>query len=145
VGVGTSTINAGNGEANVHAGGGADTITVTDWNNVLDAGPGMNFLNGGNGNDTFYLNGPGQGLDTITGFTPTNSDVLDLSRTLAQAQTTVDLTNIGNFITAVSSGGNTTLYVDDTGGHGTPTAFAVLDGVNTTVATLVANNDLRLS
>jgi hypothetical protein len=105
----------------------------------------MNFLNGGTGNDTFYLNGAGQGLDTITGFSPTNSDILDLSRTLANAQSTVDLTNVGNFITAVASGGNTTLYVDDTGGHGTASAFAVLDGVTTTVAQLVANNDLKLT
>ena len=145
VGVGTSTINAGYGEATVHAGGGADTITVYDYNNVLDAGPGMNFLNGGLGNDTFYLNGPNQGLDTITGFSPTIHDVLNLSRTLAQAQATVDLTNVGNFITAVASGGNTTLYVDDTGGKGTPVAFAVLDGVTTSVAQLVANHDIKLS
>jgi Ca2+-binding RTX toxin-like protein len=112
---------------------------------VINAGPGMNFLNGGTGSDTFYLNGPNQGLDTITGFSPTIHDVLNLSRTLAAATTAVDLTNVGNFITAVASGGNTTLYVDETGGHGTPVAFAVLDGVTTTVAQLVANNDLKLS
>jgi Ca2+-binding RTX toxin-like protein len=148
VGVGTDTITAsgaGAGQNVITTGGGADTITVTGWNNVLNAGPGMNFLNGGTGSDTFYLNGPGQGIDTLTGFLPTNGDILNLSRTLALATTAVDLTNVGNFITAVASGGNTTLYVDDTGGHGTATAFAVLDGVTTTIATLVKNNEIKLS
>jgi Ca2+-binding RTX toxin-like protein len=144
VGTGTSTINVGIGEGTVHAGGGADTITATGWNNLLDAGPGMNFLHGGSGNDTFVLNGSGQGLDTITGFQLTNHDLLDLTRTLASVASSVDLTNVGTYITATTAGGNTTLYVDPTGGHGTPYAFAVLDGVSATVAQLVAYNDLKV-
>ena len=55
---------------------------------------------------------------------------------------TVDLTNVGKYITASASGGNTTLYVDPTGGHGTPYAFASLQGVSATVAQLVAQGDL---
>jgi beta-glucanase (GH16 family)/Ca2+-binding RTX toxin-like protein len=142
VGVGTSTINVGTGQGTVHAGGGADTISASGWNNLLDAGPGMNFLHGGNGNDTFVLNGANQGLDTITGFALTNHDKLDLSRTLASVAASVSLANVGMFITALASGGNTTLSVDLTGGHGTPYAFASLQGVIVTMAQLVANNDL---
>jgi hypothetical protein len=56
--------------------------------------------------------------------------VLKLSDTLASAMTAVDLTNIGNFITAAAPGGNTTLYVDKTAGQGAP-SFAVLDAANT--------------
>ena len=142
VGFGTSTINVGSGQGVVHAGGGSDTIYASGWNNLLDAGPGMNFLHGGNGNDTFVLNGPGQGLDTIYGFALNNSDKLDLTRTLASVASTVDLTNVGNYVKAVKTGANTTLYVDLTGGHGTPYGFALLEGVSATVAQLVASHDL---
>jgi beta-glucanase (GH16 family) len=142
VGVGTSIIRAGIGQAIVHAGGGSDTIYVSGWNNLLDAGAGMNFLHGGRGNDTFVLNGAGQGLDTIWGFSTTNSDKLDLTRTLANVASQVDLTNVGSYITASTSGGNTTLYVDPTGGHGTPYAFALLEGVSATVQQLVGHGSL---
>ena len=142
VGVGTSTINVGIGQGVVHTGGGSATIFATGWNNLLDAGPGMNFIHGGNGNDTFVLNGAGEGLDTIFGFQLSNNDKLDLTRTLASVASSVDLTNVGTYLTASTSGGNTTLYVDPTGGHGTPYTFASLQGVSTTIAQLVANNDL---
>jgi len=144
VGVGTSTINVGNGQGTVHAGGGSVTILASGWNNLLDAGPGMNFIHGGNGNDTFVLNAAGQGLDTIFGFALANSDKLDLTRTLASVASSVDPTNVGTYITASTSGGNTTLYVDPTGGHGTPYAFASLQGVTATVAQLVAHGDLTV-
>jgi beta-glucanase (GH16 family) len=139
VGVGTSTINAGIGQGIVHAGGGADTITVTGYNNLLDAGPGTNVLNGGSGNDTFVLNGAGQGLDTINNF-HIGTDVLDLTRTLAGLGVAADLSNLGRFVTASVSGGNTTLLVDPTGGSGTPSAFAVLDGVSTSVSALLSHH-----
>lgn len=142
VGVGTSTINVGIGQGTVHADGGNVTIFASGWGNLLDAGPGMNFIHGGSGNDVFVLNGANQGLDTIFGFTLTNHDKLDLSRTLGSVASAVDVTNVGKFITAASSGGNTTLFVDPTGGHGTPYAFASLQGVTATVAQLVAYNDL---
>jgi beta-glucanase (GH16 family) len=145
VGTGTSTIVGGNGNDIIHAAGGSDTITVTGYNNLLDAGSGMNFLHGGSGNDTFVLNGPGQGTDTITGFQLVNHDVIDLHRALAGAAGSVDMANVGNYVTAVYSGGNTTLSVDLTGGHGTPTAIATLVGVNASMAALVANQDLKLT
>ncbi len=145
VGVGTSIINAGIGQSTVHTGGGNDTITVSGWGNLLDAGPGTNILNGGNGNDTFMLNGVNQGSDLLTGFKVAAHDVLDISRTLAGASGTVDLTNVGNYITASQSGGNTILSVDPTGGHGTPYAFATLQGVVTDIPTLLSYGDLKLT
>jgi beta-glucanase (GH16 family) len=143
VGVGTSNINGGIGQDTITAAGGADTFTVTGYNNILNAGPGMNFLNGGSGNDTFDLNGAGQGLDTITGFTLNNSDVLNLARTIASVQGTVNLTNIGNYLTAIESGSNTTLYIAQTA-HGAGSAFATLVGVDATVTQLVASHALVL-
>jgi beta-glucanase (GH16 family) len=152
VGSGTSSIVGGSGNATITAAGGGqgDTITVAGWNNVVDIGPGVNFIytdgsNDGNGYDTLRLNGAGQGLDTITGFTPWDGDVLDLSRTLTGLNVAADLSNLGMFVSATSSNGNTTLYVDPSGGQGgTPVAFALLAGSVTTLATLVANHDITV-
>jgi beta-glucanase (GH16 family) len=152
VGSGTSTIVGGSGHATITAAGGGqgDTITVSGWSNLVDIGPGLNFINtngnnSGSGYDTLRLNGAGQGLDRITGFTPWNGDVLDLSRTLAGLNVATDLSNLGTFVSATSSNGNTTLYVDPSGGQGgTPVAFAVLEGSVTTLSTLVANHDIKV-
>lgn len=152
IGSGTSTIVGGSGNETITAAGGGngDTVTVSGWNNVIDIGPGLNFIytdgnDSGNGYDTLRLNGAGQGLDTITGFTPWDGDVLDLSRTVAGLNVAADMSNLGTFISATSSNGNTTLYVDPSGGQGgTPVAFAVLEGSVTTLATLVANQDIRV-
>lgn len=83
-----------------------------------------------------------QGLDTIYGFALSNNDKLDLHRTLGSVASSVDLTNVGNYIAAITSAGNTTLYVDTTGGHATPYAFATLMSATTTVANLVSHNQL---
>ena len=145
VGQGTSVISALNGGATIHAGGGADTITVSGYNNILDAGPGSNILNGGAGNDAFVLNAANQGKDTITGFKFYISDVLDLTRTLAGTAIAADLSNITKFISTTSAGGNTTLYVDATGGSGTPYAFAVLQGITTTMTALTTQHSFRVN
>ena len=51
---------------------GFDAIQVTSGTNVIDAGPGSNFIVGGTGNDTFFLDGThGDTVwDTIVGFHP---------------------------------------------------------------------------
>ena len=142
LGRGTHVVAGGAGQDTIRTAGGADTITVTGYFNVLDAGPGMNFLNGGTGSDTFVLNGAGQGLDTITGFKTTNLDVLDFTRALHGLNVASSLANIGSVLSAQQQGGNTVLSITPTGGSAQ--AVAVLVGVNTTVATLVARGDIRV-
>jgi len=144
VGSGTSTIIAGSNQATVHAGGGNVTISVGGWGNLLDAGPGTNFLNGGNGYDRFVLNGAGQGLDTITGFTATNYDVLDFTRALSGLPLAADLSNIGQFVSTQFQGGATAIMIDPTGGGGSPQLVAMLGGVHTTLAELLSRNDIRV-
>ena len=73
------------------------------WNNVLDAGPGTNFLNGLQSGDVFRLNAAGQGLDTISGFSLTNGDKIDVGRALSGLNVASDLSNVGNFLTATSA------------------------------------------
>jgi hypothetical protein len=146
IGSGTSTINAGAGNAVVHAAGGNVTINASGAGNLFDGGTGMSFLNAdGSANNKFVLNAGGQGLTTITGFNPTAGDMLDLQRTLAGTTILPDLSNIANFVTAITSAGSTTLYVDPTGGHGTPVAFAVLKGVQASIAQLSAAHQFSLS
>jgi hypothetical protein len=148
-GSGTSTFNAGSGNDAVHVTGGTDNITInaTGSGNLFDAGPGLNFLNAdGSAGNTFMLNpgsNPSTSLTTITGFNPAG-DILDLKRTLAGTSILPSLSNLGSLVTSAFSGANTTLYVNPTG-HGTATAFAVLDGVHLTVAQLLAAKDFSLS
>ena len=51
---------------------GFDAVALSSGSNVVDAGPGSNFLVGGTGADTFFLDGTHGGVvwDTIVGFHP---------------------------------------------------------------------------
>jgi hypothetical protein len=82
-------------------------------------------------------------MTAITGFSLAAGDILDIKRTLAG--TGGNLGNVASYITAATTGANTTLYVDPTGGHGTATAFAVLNGIHTTISALQAANSLSLN
>jgi hypothetical protein len=73
------------------------------------------------------------------------SDVLDLSRTVAGLSVGSNFANLSNYVTASTTGSNTTLWVDPTGGQAAPTAFAVLDGVTTTVSQLISGQHLSLA
>jgi len=130
----------------VHAAGGDVTISATGANNLFDPGPGMSFLNAdGSSGNVFMLNPAATGsLTTISGFDVAAHDILDLSRTLAGTSAASDLSNVASYITAVTNGNATDLYVDPTGGYGTPMAFAVLNGVQTSVAALQAAGDFSL-
>jgi hypothetical protein len=146
IGAGTSTVNTGSGKSIVHAAGGDVTIAAAGAGNLLDSGPGMSFLNtDGSASNTFVLNAAGQGLTTITGFNQAGHDILDLARTLAGTDISSDLSNIASYVTSSVTGGNTTLFVDPTGGHGTPDAFAVLNNVTTSVGQLLAAHDLSIA
>ena len=148
VGGGNSTISVGSG-ANVQATGGlldTTTITATGGGNQLDVFSGMAFLNSdGSAGNIFFLEGPNQGLTTVTGFSMNNTDALDLANTVAGLGVASNLSNLGTYVTTSTSGGNTTLLVDPTGGHGTPAAFAVLDNTTATLSQLIAGHHITLA
>jgi hypothetical protein len=50
---------------------------------------------------------------------------------------------VSKHITSSVAGGNTTLFVDPTGGASTPSAFATLQGVSTSVAALLTSTTSR--
>lgn len=62
----------------VHTGDGDDAITVVSGQNVLDAGQGSNFLTGGSGNDTFFVDGRGGQVTwgTLVNFHPGDTATL---------------------------------------------------------------------
>lgn len=80
----------------------------------------------------------------IYNFNPGN-DILDLARTLAGTGIAADMSNITSYLSTTSSGGNTVLSVDPTGGHGAATAIATIMGKSLTLATMVADHDFKLS
>ncbi len=122
---------------------GTNSIAVIGWNNVFDAGAGINFLNGLQAGDIFRLNGSGQGLDMISGFSLVNGDVLDLHRALAGLAVASDQSNLGQYITTSTTNGNTTLYLDvQGGGHGS--AIGVLQNVTTNLDGLISHHSITI-
>ena len=145
VGNGNSIIVGGTGQDSVHTGAGNSSIAVIGYNNVLDAGAGNNSLSGGYGSDVFILNGAGQGEDVISNFHVANHDMLDFSRALSGLGVSPSAASLSAFVTAAASTGGTMLSIDTSGRGGAGVAVALLSGVNTSVASLLANNDIRLN
>ena len=85
---------------------------------------------------------PGIGPEQINGFNPDQADVLELRAILNPTLALPDLSNIGNYITATTVGGNTILSFDATGHGLAGTSFAQLDGVSVSLAQLLADDAL---
>ena len=88
------------------------------------------------------VSAPGFGPQEINGIDPAKGDVLQLGNILSATTANPDLSNVQNYISATYSGGNTIVLVDATGSGKPGTAFAVLNGVHTTVAQLLADHAL---
>jgi hypothetical protein len=101
------------------------------------------FISAAAGNQVIAMPAAGLGLDDIGGFSLTNGDVLDFTAALKGTAWHGDLTQVGNLIAAVANGSETDLYLAPTGpGHGS--TVAVLEGVHTTVASLLAHDAIRI-
>jgi hypothetical protein len=106
--------------------------------------PTPTFINASAGNDVIAMPAAGTGLEAISGFLLTNGDVLDFSAALKGTPWHGDLTQVGNFITAVQAGTATDLYLDPTGrGHGA--MVATLDNLNTNLVNLLAHNAIKVN
>jgi hypothetical protein len=109
--VGINSVTLGNGNDAVFLGGTGNSVVL---------GSGADRVVGGTGHDTFVVNAAG-GTDTISNFSLTNGDTLDLTKILSTATLAHDLSNLGSFVTltsvvdtAVSTGLDTKLTI--TGG-----------------------------
>ena len=95
------------------------------------------------GQETICLQSAPHGVQQLVGFNPANGDVLGLNDILETTLAHADLSDVARYITSTVSAAGTTLYIDPTG-HGLQgSAFAVLQGVQTTVAQLVANGGMK--
>ncbi len=131
-----STVPAEQGAATVTSGSGNDTIMLGGYGNIVNAGGGMNFIGGGIGRDTFFLPAAGAGVDTITGFSLTNSDVLNLAAALTAADWNNNMSTLGNYLKVSESGGNAIIAIA-THGSGSGVTVAQLNGVSSlTLSTL---------
>jgi Ca2+-binding RTX toxin-like protein len=122
-GSGTNIIVAGAGNETVNTSSGHDTVTLSGYSNRLIGGLGHSTFIGGSGN-TYEANGVSSsgGMD-ITGFTLNNSDLLDVSKLLAQAGWKQAASDLTNFLKVSEVGQDTIVAVDMTG-HGS--SFATL-------------------
>jgi Ca2+-binding RTX toxin-like protein len=133
------------GSATVTTGSGNDTIQLAGYGNVVNAGGGMNFIHGGSGNDQFFLPTAGSGSDSITGFSETNGDILNLVAALAATGWNHASNTLGNYLQVTASGGNTTLSIVPTGtGAATPIAILMASG-NLGLSDLLSHNSLKTS
>jgi hypothetical protein len=95
------------------------------------------------GQETICLQSPSHGVQRLAGFNPANGDVIGVDDILELTTAQTNLSDVGKYITSAVSGGSTTLYFDPTG-HGVQgSAFAVLQGVSTSVAQLVADGGMQ--
>ncbi|MCG2579047.1 VCBS domain-containing protein [Dechloromonas sp. XY25] len=120
-GAGNDTLSGGNGNDKLDGGAGTDNLSGGAGNDLLMGGAGNDTLDGGAGADTFAWSFGDAGtiatpaVDTINNFeTAVGTDVLDL-RDLLNAPNNATAAALDNFLHFQYSGGNTTIYVSQTG------------------------------
>ena len=91
------------------------------------------------GQETVCLQSPSHGVQQLAGFNAAMGDVIGVDDILETTPVPANLAGVGNFITSTVSAAGTTLFFDRTGQGLQGSAFAVLQGVDTTVAQLVAD------
>jgi hypothetical protein len=95
------------------------------------------------GRETICLQSPSHGVQQLVGFDAAKGDAIGVDDILEQTTAQTDLSDVGKYITSVVSSVGTTLYFDPTGQGLQGTPFAVLQGVDTTVAQLVADRGMQ--
>ncbi len=139
---GNDNLDGASGNDKLIGGAGDDTMHGRTGNDILFAGEGTDTLYGGSGSDQFVLTFLDSLLDTIGDFTlGAGNDVLNITDILQGYDAMTDI--LSDFVHATSNGTHTTISVNadgDTGGAFTN--IAVLNDVNTTLASLIANGNL---
>jgi hypothetical protein len=110
---------------------------------MLAACPRVTYTYRAAGQETICMASPSLGVQQMIGFNAANGDIIGVDDILELTTAKTDLSDVAKYITSAVSGGSTTLYFDPTG-HGLQgPAFAVLQGVVTTVAQLVADGGMQ--
>ncbi len=121
---------------------GPDVITANSSYNTVYGNGGNDYINAtSGGHNDFVLPAAGSGVETITGFSETNGDILNLAAPLQAAGWNV-LAPLGNYLKVTDAGNNTTLSIA-ANGIGAGVTLAVLnDSPNLGLADLLKNNSL---
>jgi hypothetical protein len=142
LGNGTDLVTGMQGLAKITTGSGNDTVVLAGYGSTVNAGGGTNNITGGLGNDTFFMPAAGSGIDTISHFSLTNGDILNLASALAATTWNFQSSTLGNYLKVSESGGNALIGIASTG-TGAGTTIADLVGVsNLTLATLLPHTVL---
>jgi Ca2+-binding RTX toxin-like protein len=142
LGNGNKLVSGTQGMAFISVGSGNNTIVLGGSQNDVIANQGTNTITDGTGQDYFLLPRAGHGFDTITGFTETKGDQLDLSSALSGTSWNGSAATLANYLKVTSSGGNTTLAIAANGSGG-GTAIAELMGAgNLTLANLQSSHSV---
>jgi len=94
------------------------------------------------GNEGVCLESPSHGVQVVANFNPAIGDFLGLDDILETTQAHDNLSDIANYVTSQVTSAGTELFVDLTGHGLTGTPFALIEGVDTTVAQLVADGGI---
>jgi hypothetical protein len=114
----------------------AESVSAAAISSSLSASD-VFFIDASGGNETITIPAAGAGIESISGFSLKNGDILNLQQSLAGSSWNGSLMSLGDFVTTETVGGNTSLLVDPSG-HGVGTAVAVLNEVSTNLASLSA-------
>jgi hypothetical protein len=91
-----------------------DRIIGSMENDILIGGPGDDTVRGNAGADVFVIAGQNDGNDTIEDFSPSDNDVIDLSRVL-----TGQSTSLNDYVQVTSTSSNTALRLNFSGSGAT--------------------------
>ncbi|ATE60095.1 hypothetical protein CCZ27_09160 [Thauera sinica] len=123
---GANTLTGGSADEALYGNGGADTIAGGAGSDLIVGGGGDDTLTGGLGADIFRFISGESGADTVTDFTKSQGDKLDLSGILLGMGATAD--NIAGFVQLANAGSNAVIKIDIDGGanFGSPTQTITL-------------------
>ena len=127
---GADTLYGNIGNDTLYGGADADNLQGQDGDDILEGNAGADTLTGGAGADRYVFKAAdiGTGSDTISGFSLTDGDVLDLIDILSS--TYDPLTDaITDFVEITTSGSNSIVKVDVDGGANSFVQIAQINGV----------------
>jgi Ca2+-binding RTX toxin-like protein len=122
-----NVINGGDGDDVINGGSGNDTVNGGNGNDTLYATDGTDTITGGSGSDIFVFNAANTNSDTITDFSFTQHDKIDISSLLSGYDPLTDA--ITDFVQFTSSGSDTLFRVDIDGGANNFVQIATISGV----------------
>jgi len=139
-GSGNSTVTGNNGNDYIYASTGHDVITLGNGTDTVNMSTGIDTITAGAGKDTFIFNAAETTAASISHFSTTAGDAINLSAVLSYTGAVSQA--IANYVELTTQGSNTLVSISASG-NGHFTAEATLTGVTgLNLTTLIHNGDL---